>query len=797
MYVLHVSDLHTKERRLRDVWQQVDAALRERDVSLDAVIVSGDLTARASEAEYDELYETTCRFVLPLVDGDPGRVVFVPGNHDVSWSIDSAEPVRMTGPARVDAMTWARWRTDPARGRLRLDIDEHTGHTQWLLRADGPRYHLRFEPLQRFLARFYDDGRALEAHGGRMFQLLSSDDQHWSAHVLPGGRAAVFGFNSCARNDRCWSGAEIAESAITAARELIDARGLESRLLVAVWHHGLTGSPHRPDRLRPRDLERLRNAGFRVGFHGHTHREESHVTRDLVHGMVVVSTGSVGAPAEDRDGVGNQYSLVFLSPRRIRVDLFEAKSAQYEHRRTRVLDVAEAEHAERGGVEARVRARVHRRRWRLEPNGVATIDVSLEGLTNLGEVPMASLEPPFCNVEVLRGDLSMDDDDGRTMLIWHRTSAASTTHEARFRLSNAVALSRAELQRLESRSDVYPQLREGCEVVLHTVRFDCDRLLLRADFSRTATRLVSVAPFVQRMEERAGCRRWRRQPIEEAALRTFITVDRERTGAELSVDGPLVGWRYGLELQLWPLGHAIPHEACRLARTLLRQCLRRQDTGDAPRAVLGRHLAEAFEVAWQAVRPSQALLGPLFGPRATWGGYLWDDLGRRLVPTFGALLPATWGESFCCGRGVVGHAFRFGEPAFWWKDARDVSRVIHRARPPALPHVDHEPRWIAAFPLRLYQHDLAIGVVAVGIEADVTPLEQAIVRDVEEECRAASTSPRRDSRAELLAQLDWSLNAGFWSAAIEIFEAGSPEHRLAAEVAKRLAELASAASTHG
>lgn len=785
MYVLHVSDLHTKGRRLRDVWQQVDAALREREVALDAVIASGDLTRAATDAEFDELYETACRYVLPLVGSDPCRVVFVPGNHDVSWSADESEPLRLTGPSRADPGLWRRWRRDPAGERLRLDIDEHTGHAQWLVRPDAPRYHARFEPLQRFLARFYHDGRVLAAGGGRMFQLLEADDQHWSAHVLPGGSAAVFGFNSCATNDRCWHGAEIAESAITAARELVCARGLDSRLLVAVWHHGLTGPPHRPDRLRSCDLELLRNAGFRVGFHGHTHREQSHVTRELVHNMVVVSTGSVGAPSEDRDAVGNQYSLVFLSPRRIRVDLFEAKSAQYEHRRTKVLDLVEADPSVGDGSGSRVRARVHRRRWRIEKNGVATVDVSLEGLTNTGEIPIASLEPPFCNVEVLRGDLAVDDVDGKKMLTWHRTCTRSTVHEARFRLSNAVALSQAELGRLECRRDAFPQLRDGCDVVMHTARFDCDRLLLRVDFSRTETRLVSVAPFVQRLEERAGRRLWQRQAGEEAALRPYVTVDSARAVAELTVDGPLVGWRYGLELEPWPPGHAIPLPACNLSRRLLRQCLRHADTGDAPRAVLHHHLREAFAVAWQAVRPSQPVPEPLFGHRAAWVGYLWDDATRRLVPSFGEFLPTTWGESFMCGRGVTGHAFRFGEPAFWWKQAHDVSKVIYWARRSTVPYADYEHRWIAAFPLRLYQHDLAIGVVGIGIESDVTELEEALCRDVEEECRAA-TSPRRESRAQLLAQLDWSLNAGFWIAATEIFEVGSPEHRFASDVASRL-----------
>src|SRR5690242_2364855 len=101
MYILHLSDLHVTEpgQSLDDVWMHPAQALTTLHPNpFDFVVVSGDLTQRASPAEYDELLAFAETRLIPLVQNkDRARIVFVPGNHDVDWAADIGEPVRLTG----------------------------------------------------------------------------------------------------------------------------------------------------------------------------------------------------------------------------------------------------------------------------------------------------------------------------------------------------------------------------------------------------------------------------------------------------------------------------------------------------------------------------------------------------------------------------------------------------------------------------------------------------------------------------------------------------------------------------
>jgi len=58
MYILHLSDLHVTEpgQTLDDVWMHPAQALSTiHSTPFDYIVVSGDLTQRATVAEYDEL----------------------------------------------------------------------------------------------------------------------------------------------------------------------------------------------------------------------------------------------------------------------------------------------------------------------------------------------------------------------------------------------------------------------------------------------------------------------------------------------------------------------------------------------------------------------------------------------------------------------------------------------------------------------------------------------------------------------------------------------------------------------
>lgn len=81
--LLHLSDLRlaTKEQAVI-AYAQLEAALREQEV--DAIVVTGDLVARAG----DDAYDPARLFLEKVMAGfslSPRQIVLVPGNRDVNW----------------------------------------------------------------------------------------------------------------------------------------------------------------------------------------------------------------------------------------------------------------------------------------------------------------------------------------------------------------------------------------------------------------------------------------------------------------------------------------------------------------------------------------------------------------------------------------------------------------------------------------------------------------------------------------------------------------------------------------
>ena len=76
----------------------------------------------------------------------------------------------------------------------------------------------------------------------------------------------------------------------------------------------------RPDRLTFENLTALVTSGVKVGFHGHVHKSHAQLHRFITDDFALVSTGTLGAAADDRpDAVANQFSIVDLHRNRLRV----------------------------------------------------------------------------------------------------------------------------------------------------------------------------------------------------------------------------------------------------------------------------------------------------------------------------------------------------------------------------------------------------------------------------------------------------------------------------------------------
>src|SRR5688572_21990978 len=96
MRVLHLSDLHLTPtfRSLEEAWHGPAAVLKPG--TFDFIVVSGDLSLRAEKGEYERLLSFLNRDLLTyLIHKDPARLILVPGNHDVDWSIDIGAPLRL------------------------------------------------------------------------------------------------------------------------------------------------------------------------------------------------------------------------------------------------------------------------------------------------------------------------------------------------------------------------------------------------------------------------------------------------------------------------------------------------------------------------------------------------------------------------------------------------------------------------------------------------------------------------------------------------------------------------------
>ena len=471
--------------------------------------ISGDLTQAASVAEYAELrkFLDGPRFRSRLREQHPSRVVLVPGNHDVFWPHVADAPVQLStmDPGALERFKkeLSIYRRSPELSRLRLKLGG-LGHTDFsTIEPDSARYRERFRNCQDFLADFYKEA----GPDVRPFNLVGPPGGDWSAHVFASERIAFFGFNSCDRNDSKWAGACIDKQALEGAIDF-KMRHCQDMLCVAVWHHGLSGERGKADFLTLEEVARFEEAGFKVGFHGHVHSGTAY--RLLSTQFVVISAGSLAAGGSDRpESVGQQFSTVELLPTRATIEVYERRQPTQHYvgpeqrRRIHLHD-----NTEKAAASDASRVREHIRTTYVDHMGIANIHVELTGVVLNGNQPLAVLDQPYCNVE-FDHEATIDRErrvpvemmplpDGRPAFIVNVASTGSPTLKTStlqwsYRLSNAVALSVTELELLENRRRWYKQLDPEFDVRPHTVRFDCERLILRLGFSPQSQAGISLA----------------------------------------------------------------------------------------------------------------------------------------------------------------------------------------------------------------------------------------------------------------------------------------------------------------
>ena len=296
--ILHLSDLHFTDATdvLARIRPLVDD-LRDSEnglglSSLDYLILSGDLTNRATPEEF----EKALKFTTGLIDAfnlSAQRCLVVPGNHDLSWDEDvylfrsrrNVLPEQLTSGTYFEQQDGILVRIDenyPLRFR---NFDEYFFHP-----LTQVPYPMDFEN-QGIPYLFSDSG----------LQFLTFNSC-WEVDEWFPERASIH-HGSFARG-------------LDAAQKLLGTAADRSSVLrIAVWHHPVTGNEKIHD---VAFVEQLRKASFCAALHGHVHEERP----DLVgyqYGrmMHVAGTGSFSSgPGQRPESTPRLYNLLEISPDR-------------------------------------------------------------------------------------------------------------------------------------------------------------------------------------------------------------------------------------------------------------------------------------------------------------------------------------------------------------------------------------------------------------------------------------------------------------------------------------------------
>jgi small GTP-binding protein len=288
--ILHLSDLHIREPLQALMYQTALATdlLRELDVRrLDYLVLSGDLTDRAAPDEFEAAY-AFLDAVVKQFGLDPGRIVVVPGNHDVSW-----QHSKKGGYEFVYDQDLPR-ELPPDKSIPLLGIGA-------LIRNEE-QYKNRFQAFHEcFYRKVYNQPYPLEY------------DRQAILYPAPQDRILFLGLNSCWQLDHHYQNRSgVNPHALARVIEELNQGDFDGWLKIAVWHHPLRGEGQMPLDF----LEQLSVHGFQLALHGHLHEAANDAFRhDDQRGLHVLGAGTFGAPAEQQTvGIPLQYNL-------LRVDL--------------------------------------------------------------------------------------------------------------------------------------------------------------------------------------------------------------------------------------------------------------------------------------------------------------------------------------------------------------------------------------------------------------------------------------------------------------------------------------------
>ena len=317
--ILHISDLHRSRDEPVDNDSLVAALLADCDRYVgetpripmpDAIVVSGDLIQGAPigavnwQQSMKDQYQVANGFLAGLcnrfLDGDKGRMVLIPGNHDVCWNTSHSAMERVSATdypkdlysALVEPDSVYRW-SWPDQALYRI--------------GDATAYTQRMDYYWDFTEAFYKDVKFhFPINRSRGFQLFELCDR----------RIIVAAFDSIVGNDCFGYSGAIPRGAVGQCAMALRDAAWSYDLRMAVWHHSIQGPPIRADYMDASQVQEMIGHGFQLGLHGHQHTAATQtqlVHLDEGHSMAVVSAGSLCAGARELPrGVNRQYNLIVI-----------------------------------------------------------------------------------------------------------------------------------------------------------------------------------------------------------------------------------------------------------------------------------------------------------------------------------------------------------------------------------------------------------------------------------------------------------------------------------------------------
>nr|WP_240486774.1 metallophosphoesterase [Hyalangium minutum] len=297
--ILHLSDLHVGATQdPLSLLQPLDADLKDRYDGLgvdrlDYLVISGDLTNRASPQEFEKARE----FVSSLIERfglTSERCILVPGNHDLDWD--------------TEVYTRKKKRQVDARALVPGTYKE-----------DGDGYYLRDEA--KYPERFKNFSQHFYHPLMQRPYPLASEEQCLS-FFFSESRIQFLAMNSAWEIDEYFTerssiseralsrGLEAAHLELAGARKRGELQEDAQVLRIAVWHHPITGN----EKIQADSfMGRLLQADIRACLHGHVHEDRADLVNYLHPGrrLHVVGAGSFGAPTHHRpESVPRLFNLL-------------------------------------------------------------------------------------------------------------------------------------------------------------------------------------------------------------------------------------------------------------------------------------------------------------------------------------------------------------------------------------------------------------------------------------------------------------------------------------------------------